>query len=194
MGGYGRGRDTTSGYKKIDVRFLQRRGYLQSGTSFTLSWTWNGEDAGWIRGRTTDWAVILMYKHRSGGVGEWTNAEYPIEVSHTQCHYGGERPWLHCPARRCGRRVAILYGGTIFACRRCHQLAYESQRERDYERALRRAQTIQERLGGSGSVDDWLPKKPKGMHQKTFSRLSHRYRDAVSAMNWGAAVRFGIEL
>jgi hypothetical protein len=121
---YASGKETTCGHKKIDIRFLQKRDYLQSGRSFTLSWTRNGEDAGWIQGRKTDSAVILTYKHRSGGVGEWTNAEYPIQISHTPCHYGGERTWLHCPARRCGRRVAILCGGTIFACRDCHQLGY----------------------------------------------------------------------
>jgi len=55
--------------------------------------------------------------------------------------------------------VAILYGGTFFACRRCHELAYESQRERNFERALRSAQAIQERLGGNGCVEDWFPQK-----------------------------------
>jgi hypothetical protein len=108
---YGSGKDTTCGYKKIDVRFLQKKGYLDPGRCFSLSWTRNGEDAGWIQGRTTDSAVILTYKHRSGGVGEWTNAQYPIQISHTPCHYGGERTWLHCPARRCGRRVAYCTEG-----------------------------------------------------------------------------------
>jgi hypothetical protein len=191
---YGMGKDTTCGYKKIDVRFLQRKGCLDPGRCFSLFWKRNGEDAGSVNGRTTDTAVILSYRHRSGGVGEWKHAEYPIWISHTPCHYGGQRPWLHCPARGCGRRVAILYGGTFFACRRCHQLAYESQRERDFERALRRAQAIQERLGGSGCVDDWFPQKPKGMHCTTFSRLARRYLDKVSAMNRGAAAHFGMNL
>jgi hypothetical protein len=191
---YGTGKDTTCGYKKIDVRFLQKKGYLNPGRCFSLSWTKNGEDAGSVNGRSTDTAVILSYRHRSGGMGEWKQAEYPIWISHTPCHYGSQRPWLHCPARECGRRVAILYGGAFFACRRCHHLAYESQRERDYERALRRAQSIQERLGGSGCVDEWRPKRPKGMHRRTFWRLTRRYCDSVSAMNWGAAARFGIYL
>jgi hypothetical protein len=191
---YGSGKDTTSGYKKIDVRFLQKKGYLQSGRCFSLSWQRNGRDAGSVSGRTTDTAVILSYRHRRGDVGEWKQAEYPIWISHTPCHYGGQRPWLHCSARGCGRRVAIVYGGTFFACRRCHQLAYESQRERDFERALRRAQAIQERLGGSGCVADWFPQKPKGMHCTTFSRLARRYLDDVSAMNRGAAAHFRINL
>jgi hypothetical protein len=191
---YGMGKDTTSGYKKIDVRFLQKKGYLDPGRCFSLFWKRNGEDAGSVNGRTTDTSVILSYRHRSGGVGEWKQAEYPIWTSHTSCHYGGRRPWLHCPARGCGRRVAILYGGTFFACRHCHQLAYESQRERDFERALRRAQAIQEHLGGSGCVDDWFPQKPKGMHCTTFSRLARRYLDKVSEMNRRAAVHFGMHL
>ena len=34
-----------------------------------------------------------------------------------------------CPAAGCGRRVAILYRGGIFACRHCYRLAYASSRE-----------------------------------------------------------------
>jgi hypothetical protein len=76
----------------------------------------------------------------------------------------------------------------------CYQLAYESQRERDFERALRRAQTIQERLGGSGCVDDWFPQKPNGMHCRTFSRLARRYLDDVATMNRQSVAHFGMYL
>jgi hypothetical protein len=37
--------------------------------------------------------------------------------------------WFICPAVGCGRCVAILYGGGIFACRHCYRLAYASSRE-----------------------------------------------------------------
>ena len=42
-------------------------------------------------------------------------------------------------------------GGAIFVCRHCHRLAYESQHEQPYDRALRRTQNIRERLGASGN-------------------------------------------
>jgi hypothetical protein len=52
-----------------------------------------------------------------------------VGIERTPCHVGGSRPWFICPALGCGRRVAILYGGGIFACRLCFQLAYASARE-----------------------------------------------------------------
>jgi len=37
--------------------------------------------------------------------GEAVHQRVPIE--RTRCHYGGMRPWFHCP--RCQRRVAVLF-------------------------------------------------------------------------------------
>ncbi|MEX2367477.1 MAG: hypothetical protein WD601_12795 [Pseudohongiellaceae bacterium] len=109
-------------------------------------------------------------------------------------HYGGERPWFLCPARGCGRRVAILYGGAIFACRHCHGLVYESQRELEYDRAARKADKIRDKL-------DWEPgilngseywKKPKGMHWKTFERLTAQHDAFVAESLAGMAERFNL--
>lgn len=191
MSRYGSAKGTTDDYKRIDVRFLHKRGYLRPGVQFTLSWSRRGVRIGWIQCRATDEAVVLSYKHRSGEAEDWKSEDYPVRISHTRCKYGGVRPWLHCPARGCDRRVAVLYGGRIFACRHCHRLAYESQRERDYERALRRAQAIQERFGGNGCVDDGLAEKPRGMHWSTYRRLERQYHHFVSMMDLGAAKRFG---
>jgi len=51
----------------------------------------------------------------------------------TPCYFGGERYWFVCQGRSdnsCGRRVGVLYliDGN-FACRLCHDLAYESQQK-----------------------------------------------------------------
>lgn len=80
--------------------------------------------------------------------------------------------WFLCPAKGCERRAAIFYcSGNIYACRRCHQLTYTSQREADYYRAARKADKISKRLGWEGGMSDFENEKPKGMHWSTYERL-----------------------
>ncbi|XFB08130.1 hypothetical protein AAGT13_09390, partial [Azotobacter salinestris] len=57
--------------------------------------------------------------------GERQAKDYPVPVTWTPCHLGGERPWFLCPY--CGRRVAKLYLQSVFACRHCLRLNYASQ-------------------------------------------------------------------
>jgi hypothetical protein len=49
----------------------------------------------------------------------------------------------------------------------CDQLVYESQREKSNDRALRRAQAIRMKPGGSANMREPLPDKPKRMHWLT---------------------------
>ena len=175
MGGYGSGRrsgsrDITTSYRALDVRWLQRNRFLIPGRCSRVTWSRNGEPIGNIDVRMEPSQLFLAYKHRSHG-GEWRSENYPVSIDWTPCYYGGERAWFLCPARGCRRRVAILYGGGIFACRHCYRLAYESQTESPAYRALSRTQNIRMRLGGSGSMMDFFPDKPKGMHWKTYRRL-----------------------
>ena len=103
----------------------------------------------------------------------------PASLKRTACNFGGERPWFICPGVRCGRRVAILYGpGKHFLCRHCYDLRYESQREDRASRALRRAQNIRKRLGGSANMLELFPEKPKGMHWRTYNRLFREHHVA----------------
>jgi hypothetical protein len=68
-------------------------------------------------------------------VGEQT-VELPIRLHASRPHLGGERLWFSCPAtahgRPCLRSVAKLFlppGASLFACRLCHKLIYQSCRE-----------------------------------------------------------------
>jgi len=116
-----------------------------------------------------------------------------VYLDWTPCNFGGHRPWFLCPAHACGRRVAIIYGGGIFACRHCYQLAYASQRETADDRAARRANKIRERLGWEPGIlnpKGW--EKPKGMHWKTFERLNIEHDACVAESLAGIARGFGM--
>jgi len=124
MGGYGSGRrwhfsakDTTSDYRALDVRRWKRDGLLTPGNAFGWQWSRHGEVVASIRVRAEERRVMLIYRQRNRGDDEWQDENYPVYLDWTECHLGGQRPWFICPARGCGRRVALLYGGGIFACR-----------------------------------------------------------------------------
>jgi hypothetical protein len=190
MGGVGSGnwyrfdkKTTTSECQRVDVRYLHREGLLTPGHWFSLRWSRAGRKTGSIRGVVSRHPqpeqITLLYRHRSGIGGEWEDVQEPVPLSWTACNFGGERPWFVCPGAGCGRRVAVLYGpGKYFLCRHCYDLRYESQREDKMHRALRRAQTIRERLGGSANTREPFPEKPKGMHHETYWRLREEHDEA----------------
>lgn len=194
MGGFGSGRwqsgkGTTSVYRQLDVRRLQRDGLLEAGRGFLWRWSRDGEEIASIQIRVGEDRIHLNYRARSYSE-DWQQYDYPIYLDWTACRLGGRRPWFICPARDCGRRVAILYGGTLFACRHCHQLAYDSQRERQDDRMMRRAGKIRLRLGWEPGIANPGGEKPKGMHWRTFDRLQEEHDAYANASMVGALQRF----
>lgn len=187
MGGLGSGewwrwgkRDTTDDTIGLDVRYLARRGMLRPGF-YSLSWHRGDQPTGDIGLRVTDdgprpGALTLVYRTRRNG-GDWQDVRQPIWLDWTPCTYGGYRPWLVCPS--CLKKRAILYsGGAGFYCRACLRLVYQSQRESAGDRGLATAQTIRRRLGGSANMTEPFPRKPRGMHWRTYDRLSRQARAA----------------
>ena len=174
MGGFGSGRrggkSTTADMWALDVRKVQRAGRLTPGQSFNWQWSRNGEPVANINLHTGTDRVTLNYKARDRG-GEWQSMNYPVRVGWTPCNYGGRRAWWICPAAGCGRRVAVLYGGGVYACRHCHKLAYGTQRENAGDRAGNRADKLRDRLDWEPGILNGSGCKPKGMHWRTFERL-----------------------
>jgi hypothetical protein len=174
---------TTDECHSVDVRYLHRLGLLKSGHWFTLRWSRAGRKTGSIRGvvdgSRPPTCAILLYRYRSWSGGEWEDVRETARLEWTPCNFGGERPWFICPGAGCGRRVAIMYGpGRYFLCRHCHELTSQSQRDNKIYRALHRAQNIREQLGGSASMMEPFPKKPKGMHWSTYEQLWWEHHEA----------------
>jgi hypothetical protein len=182
MGGFGSTRwayistkDTVESSRSLDINRLKRAGCLEPGYRGGWEWSQDGERVASIRFRRDDNGLVLSYRVRQHG-GEWQDVEQPTPIVWMPCRFGGERPYFVCPGIvngiACGRRVSKLYGaGTYFLCRHCYRLAYASQREDRYDRALRRANNIRMRLGGEPGTASLFPNRPKGMHHETYERL-----------------------
>ena len=186
MGGIGSGNhwrwgtaNTVESFRAIDVRRWARDGLLEPGRHFSWQWSIDGEKTADIQVEAKAGAVRLKYKQRSYG-DDWQHESYDVLLTSTGCNYGGERVWFFCPARGCGRRVAKLHGGTIFACRKCHQLTYQSQREDFGTRAASQADKIRERLKWPpGILNGGGCARPKNMHWRTYWRLVGKHDDYV---------------
>lgn len=196
MGGIGSGRswsgsgkDTTADYRRLDVRALHKAGLLQPGSSRWWQWSRNGQIRASIVVKAE--AEHLTLSYTASQHGERKDYCYAVHLDWTPCRYGGLRPWFLCPG--CRRRVAILYGGAVFACRHCYRLSYESQREAEHDRLARRADKIRARLGWEpGILNGAGWRKPKGMHWKTFSRLYAEHERLADAALAGMAQTLGL--
>ena len=198
MGGFGSGRQgggrCTDDMRPLDIRKIHRAGLLTPGRWFNWQWTCNDEVTATICLRVEVGRVVLNYRNQSHhhNQGERESMNYPVQLDWTDCGFGGQRVWWRCPAVGCGRRVAVLHGGRVFACRHCHRLAYRSQREADHDRASRRADKLRDRLGWEPGILNGSGTKPKGMHWRTFERLQARHEAFVGVSLAGMARRLGI--
>jgi len=183
MGGFGSGRrlqskNTTNVYRQLDIRKLQREGLLKPGRIFSRQWKSGNKTMATVNVHTKINKITLSYKQRSNG-NEWKDVSYTVWLDWTWCNYGDWRAWFLCPG--CGRRVAILYCGAVFACRHCYKLAYSCQRETSLDRVARRANRIRRRLCWEEGILNLPDGKPKGMHWNTFERLTHQHNRFLGA-------------
>ena len=197
MDGYGSGRrptrnnGTVSDMRRLDVRKMKREGCLEPGASGRWCWSRDGETVASVCYRALPGALRLVYNVTEQGKGP-ESLDYRVGLEWTPCYYGGARAWFLCPT--CGRRVAILYGGKVFACRHCQRLAHDCQRERPDDRAARHADKLRDRLGWiPGALNGGGP-KPKWMRWRTFRRLKALHDEHVGRMLAGARERFGVEV
>jgi hypothetical protein len=178
--------------RSIDVNQLHKAGCLMPGWSGSWQWTRDGEKVASIHLRVEADRLHLSYRVRIGG-GEWEDVAETVRIVHVPCPFGGARAYFVSPGMAngvvCGRRVAKLHGlGRYFLCRHCYRLVHASQSEGAWERTLRRANKIRQRLGGDPGMAAPFPDRPKGMQHRTYLRL----RDTALQMKIGADQIFAI--
>jgi hypothetical protein len=130
-------------------------------------------DAGWVSAPHA--TVISADGHRQEVVAE--RRPQP---------FGGWRWSIVCP--QCGRGCRAVYRPALadsWACRRCHQLGYHSQRLGRYWRMNRRLDRCWAQMGGTDGdlAGKRWPRRPKGMHQTTCERLRARWT-ALNDATW----------
>jgi hypothetical protein len=144
---------------------------LIPGTTFLCHWLTDNEGTASLKVRVeSEEQVRLIYRVRVPGK-RWQQLERTVSIVWDSCRYGGRRPWLICP--NCGHSMAVLYlGGSspLFLCRRCAGLKYLSQCGGPRLSLMRKAEKIRRQLGGSGSLDEPFPYKPRYMPWKKYLR------------------------
>jgi hypothetical protein len=175
------GRNTCESCPSLDIRVMHRQKKLWPTDSFIQSWARDGEEVGSINVGNERNRLLLSYRCQDMATETFRDVRQSVHVVQTDCRFGGYRFWFLCPATGCGKRVAILYLGSSgdFACRSCQKLAYATQFERLGYRGIERARRIRMKLGGSPSLFDRFPDRPKGMHRRTYLRLKAAYKTAA---------------
>lgn len=122
------------------------------------------------------------------------NSTYNIPVEKQPCNYGGFRYFFKCPL--CQGRMRMLYfaQNSVFLCRKCLNLSYESQCRRPAMRYAYMSDKIKSHIKDRGGDIDYY-KKPPRMHQSTYQRLKElrTYYECKSdeALNQDARSWFG---
>lgn len=106
---------------------------------------------------------------------------YLIPIEKQPCNYGGYRSFFKCPL--CQKRMRFLYFAeqSLFLCRKCLNLSYESQRLRPTMRYYYMTQKIKDSMKDKdGNLS--LYEKPFGMHKDKYEKLKSKqfYYEAKS--------------
>ncbi len=174
MGGWGSGRQCRSDSKRLaeeamplDIRLIKRKNLLIPGARLNIEWSKGGIVQSSIKALIYEDYLTLQYTYN-----KTENVSQKIYFTYTPCNYGEKRVWFSCPF--CGKRCAVIYsGGKHFACRACCDLTYAICNKHPRDRPLIKANKLRKIIGASPGMVNPLPEKPKGMHQKTWTRIKY---------------------
>lgn len=171
---------TTEDCRRLDAGKMHRAGAFAEG--YIGGWKWETDDGekNTIRNRMVAGLLRLDFRFRRNG-GPWQEVEQLIAIRYAPCQFGGETALFLCPVCNAPRRY--LYSADArFLCRGCYRLPYATQRERDADRAGRKARKLRRKLGVDVSPEMPIWPKPEGMHWRTFEAIAqeiHRNEEVL---------------
>ncbi len=163
---------------KLDLNRLLRQNLVKSGAAWGSTIFWHERMSG--REIASGRVSADMTGDRRGWLRlQLGTLDQSIDLEALPRPYGGRQWYFLCPWTR--RRASVLWmppGAHSFASRFTwgRQVAYGSQFQSPFDRALSAAQDIRYRLGGSDyvSLDEMPPPKPKGMRWRTYAAIMSR--------------------
>lgn len=169
----GRSARRVGGYLAIDLADFCRD-WFEPGRVGELAWK-----MGQSRKASVGYMLGADYIELRYTVRRRTNEECVrerINLSYTNQTFGGRRMWFLCNG--CGARCRVLLGGRYFRCRKCHGATYTSQYDPCRFPELLKAEAARKKVGAEQGFANVWPRKPKGMHWRTYRRLEALNRDA----------------
>ena len=125
-------RETVGESQNFDIPFLKKNGYLDDGCNKwgSINWSRNGTPTGSIAITTNMCdrpSINLDYTITSNSTGEKRSVNYDVRLLSYPCYFGGKRWFFECT--NCFRNTRVLYRSSYdkFYCRKCNNLAYDSQ-------------------------------------------------------------------
>lgn len=110
MGSYGSGnwrkkRKINSDFPRIDIRALQRAGYLISGHSHTNQLIYKTHTESVTIKAESDSTLVITYRW---GNNKANHDVYKFKIDWMPCNYGGKRAFFLCPCARAASRFCIV--------------------------------------------------------------------------------------
>jgi hypothetical protein len=159
---------TIDGYLALDIRKLNRLDLSREKLN-QIQLNRGEEESGSILVEVLEGGDLMLHFNAEGWREELVNPIHQrVSICRTRTGFG-ERRWFLCPF--CGERRAILYSYPYFMCRICVGLPYGSQSQSTKTRRLGKAVEQRLKMGGTGSLLDPFPPRPKGMRETTYGRL-----------------------
>ncbi len=130
-------RDTCEGSLRLEMPWLRKKRYLEGLRAGSVYWNssrYPEQSVGITVDTVSAIPFVLLHYVQTSKEGVKTSFDYKITISSIPCRFGGRRYYFQCPLSRngvmCNRRVGVIYlCGKWFGCRKCHDLAYDSQQE-----------------------------------------------------------------